>query len=151
VHRPAVVAEVALELAEHRRHRVGGERGLPRRVEAVDRLDQPERGDLHEVVEWLVGAPVAPRHAAGERQEARDELLARGLVAVAVIADEETPVLLRAREIGGLQARPPWRGGALVRGLRAGGRRRLFHCSPVAFPVAVDLHATRTGPVWRSV
>ena len=93
VHGPAVVAEVALELAEHRRHGVGGERGLARGVEAVDRLDQPERGDLDEVVERLVGAPVAPRHPPGQREQALDQLLAGGLVAVAVVADEQPPVL----------------------------------------------------------
>ena len=98
VHGPAVVAEVALELAEHRRHRVGGERRLARGVEAVDRLDQPERRDLDQIVERLVGAPVAARHPAREREQARDELLARGLVAVAVVAEQQPPVLLRPRD-----------------------------------------------------
>ena len=100
---PAVVAEVALELAEHGRHRVGGERGLARGVEAVDRLDQPERRDLHEVVERLVGAPVAARHPARERQQPLDELLAGGLVAVAVVADQQPPILLGPRRAGGLR------------------------------------------------
>ena len=45
-HRPALVAEVTLELAEDRRHGERRERGLARGVEAVDRLQQPERGDL---------------------------------------------------------------------------------------------------------
>ena len=97
MHRPAVVAEVTLELAEHRRHRVGGERGLARRVEAVYRLDQPERRDLDEVVERLVGAAVAPRHAARQRQQALNEGLACGLVAVPVVADQQPAVLLRTR------------------------------------------------------
>src|SRR5215212_5314907 len=97
VHGPAVVAEVALELAQHRRHRVRGERRLARRVEAVDRLDEAEGRHLHEVVERLVGAAVAPGHPAGEREKALDEPLARGLIAVAVIADEQAAILLCAR------------------------------------------------------
>ena len=52
------------------------------------------------VVQRLVGAAVAPRHAAGQREQARDELLARHLIAVAVVADEQTPVLLRPAQTG---------------------------------------------------
>jgi hypothetical protein len=125
VHGPAVVAEVALELAEHRRHGVRREGGLARRVESVDRLDEPERRDLDQVVERLVRAPVAARHPPGERQQPRHELLARGLVTVAVITDEQPPVLLRTREVHRLQARTPWSCGRLLR--RLGGHRRLSH------------------------
>ena len=81
-HRPALVAEVALELAEDRRHRERRERRLARRVEAVDRLQQAERRDLDEVVELLAAALVAPRELARQRQEALHELLARGRIAV---------------------------------------------------------------------
>ena len=94
VDRPAVVAEVALELAEHRRHGVGGERRLARGVEAIDRLDQPERRDLHEVVERLVRAPVAARHPSRQRQQALHQLLPRRLITVAVVADEQATILL---------------------------------------------------------
>ena len=66
-------------------------------VEAVDRLQQAERGDLDEVVELLAAALVAPRELARERQEALDERLARRRVAVAVVALEQPPVLARAR------------------------------------------------------
>ena len=93
VHGPAVVAEVALELAEHGRHRVGGERGLARGVEAVDRLDQPEGRDLHEVVQRLVRAPVPARHPPREREQTLHQLLPRRLIAVAVIADQQATVL----------------------------------------------------------
>ena len=96
-HRPALVAEVALELAEDRRDRERRERGLARRVEAVDRLEQPERGDLDQVVELLPAALVAAGELAREGQEARDELLARGGIALAVVADEQAPVLLGPR------------------------------------------------------
>ena len=75
-HRPRAVAEVALDLAEDRRHRVARERDLALEVEAVDRLDQAERRDLEEVVEGLLGALVAARELARERQEALDEHLA---------------------------------------------------------------------------
>ena len=45
-HGPALVAEVALELAEDRRDGERRERRLARGVEAVDRLEQAERRDL---------------------------------------------------------------------------------------------------------
>jgi hypothetical protein len=48
------------------------------RVEALDRLQQPERGDLDQVVERLAGTLVAARELPRERQEALDERLARG-------------------------------------------------------------------------
>src|SRR3712207_8947158 len=63
--------------SEDRRDRVAGERDLAGRVEAVDRLDQAQRRDLHEVVERLVGALVAARQLAGQREEALGELVAR--------------------------------------------------------------------------
>jgi hypothetical protein len=119
VHRPAVVAEVALELAEHRRHRVRREGGLATGVEAVDRLDQAQGRHLHEVVERLVGAPVAPRHAPGQRKQALDERLAGGLVAVAVVADQQPAVLLGARGAVLRRAR-----GAVAAGPRAYGHQR---------------------------
>jgi hypothetical protein len=51
--RPPRVPEVALELAHDRGHRERREREASIRVEALDRLDQPEAGDLHEVVVGL--------------------------------------------------------------------------------------------------
>ena len=112
-HRPALVAEVALDLAEDRGNRERRERRLARRVEAVDRLEQAERGDLDEVVERLPAALVAAGELARQRQEALDELLARRDVAVAVVADQQAPVLLRAqRPLGDAEysgAAPAWR------------------------------------------
>ena len=93
---PALVAERALELAEDRRRRVARELGSAAGLEAVDRLDQPEAGDLHEVVERLVGVAVAEREVAGERDEALDQLVAGSDVAVAVVAHEELRSALRA-------------------------------------------------------
>jgi hypothetical protein len=94
VHRPPVVAEIALELAEHRRHGIRRERGLPRGVETIDGLDEPEGRDLHEVVERLVRAPVPARHPPGQRQQPLHQLLPRRLIPMAVVADEQATVFL---------------------------------------------------------
>src|SRR3954454_21263240 len=48
--RPRRVAERPLELAQDRRHGEGGERIPPFRVEPVDRLEEPEHGDLLQVL-----------------------------------------------------------------------------------------------------
>ena len=65
-HGPYVIAEVAPQLAEDRRHGVGGERSSALGVEAVDRLHQPEVRDLDQVVDRLGLAPVAKRERARE-------------------------------------------------------------------------------------
>src|SRR5439155_3305960 len=92
-YRPRAVAEMALELAEDRRDGVAGEGDVAFGVEAVDRLDEPERRDLEEVLERLLRALVAARELARQRQEALDERLARRGVAVALMAQEELAVL----------------------------------------------------------
>src|SRR3954468_15206919 len=69
-HRPAAVAEVALEFAQDRGHGKARERGLAVRVEAVDGLQQAEARDLHQVVERLAAALIAACELAGKRQEA---------------------------------------------------------------------------------
>ena len=128
-HRPGAVAEVALDLAEDRRDGVAGERDLALEVEAVDRLDEAQRGDLQEVVERLLRALVAARELARERQEALDERLAVDRVA-AVAGSARTapgpPAPGSAREPGRTwararpsQPRPASRG---VRRAAAGGR-----------------------------
>ncbi len=53
-HRPGAVAEVALDLAEDRRHGEAREGHVAVGVEAIDRLEQTERGDLFEIVEGLL-------------------------------------------------------------------------------------------------
>ena len=83
---PRPVAEVALELAEDRRDGVAREGDVALGVEAVDRLDQAERRDLDEVLQRLLGALVATRELAGERQEALDQRLARRRIAVVLMA-----------------------------------------------------------------
>ena len=64
-------------------------------VEAVDRLDQADRADLDEVLELLAAAGVAAGERAHERQVALDQLLARGEVAVLVVAPEQNLVVGR--------------------------------------------------------
>ena len=93
-HVPRGVAEVAADLAEDRRHRVAREREPAVRVPAVDGLDEAHRGDLHEVVERLGGAPVAQGEAAGERHVALDQLVARARVPAAVAAHQPLVVPL---------------------------------------------------------
>ena len=89
VQRPALVPEVALELAED------GGRGIARELraapglEAVDGLDQAEARDLQQVVERLVGVGVAQGEIAGQRQEALHELLPGGEITVVVVSNEE--------------------------------------------------------------
>ena len=99
-HRPRLVAEMALDLAEHGRHREGGERDPPVGIEAVDRLQEAERRDLHDVLQRLGLAPVAHGDLAGESHEALDELLARVLVVLFLEAQEQltvAPVALASR------------------------------------------------------
>src|SRR5439155_17029293 len=92
-YRPGPVTEMALELAQDRRDGVAGEGDVAIGVEAVDRLDEPERRDLEEVLERLLGALVAARELARQQQEALDERLARRGVAVALVAQEQLAVL----------------------------------------------------------
>ena len=88
-HRPGLVAEVALDLAEHRRRRVGREAHLAVEVEAVDRLHDPDAGDLHEVVERLAAAGVAAGQRARQRQHLLRQLVAGGAVAVDVVSAQQ--------------------------------------------------------------
>jgi hypothetical protein len=88
-HRPRLVAEVALDLAEHGRRRVRGEAHVAADVEAVDRLHDPHARDLHEVVERLAAARVAAGQRAGERQHLLGELVASPHVPVLMDASQE--------------------------------------------------------------
>src|SRR5204862_20527 len=78
---PAAVAEVALDLADDVRRRVGGQLDAAVHVEAVDRLDQPDRADLDEVFELLAAVGVASGQRAHERHVLLDQLLAGDQVA----------------------------------------------------------------------
>src|SRR5207248_3043911 len=65
--RPALVAEMTLDLADDVRSRVGGQLDAAVEVEPVDRLDQADRADLDEIVELLAPVRVPPRQRADER------------------------------------------------------------------------------------
>ena len=93
VDRPGLVAEVALDLTEDRRHRVRGQLDAAVRVEAVDRVDEADRADLDEVVEHLAAADVAKGERADERHQILDQLIPRSLVALRLVRVEKTPAL----------------------------------------------------------
>jgi hypothetical protein len=93
---------VALDLAHHVRGGVGGERHVARELEAVDRLDQPDRADLLDVLERLAAPGVAARQRADQRQVALDQLFARRGVPLVVVAAKQLAVLAaRLRRRGG--------------------------------------------------
>jgi hypothetical protein len=79
---PSRVAEVALDLAENRRHREARERRAALELVPVDRFDEPDARHLDQVVHRLAGGAVAPRELAREGQESRDEAFARAQVTI---------------------------------------------------------------------
>jgi len=85
---------MALDLADDVRRRVRRELDAAAEVEAVDRLDQADRPDLHEVVELLPAVAVAAGERAHERHVLLDQLLAGGEVALLVVAAEQQLVAL---------------------------------------------------------
>ena len=107
-HRPALVAEVALDLADDVRGRVGRQLDAAVDVEAVDRLDQADAADLDEIVELLAAVGVAPGERADEREVLLDQLLARGEVALLVVAAQQRLVgLARVTSTRSPRARSP--------------------------------------------
>src|SRR6185312_16584404 len=97
VHRPAAVAEVALELPEHRRGGVAGEGKPAVGLKAGDGLEQSDHGDLGEVLQWLAAGVITPRDAARERLEALDDLLQQSRILLLAIATQELIGRERAR------------------------------------------------------
>jgi hypothetical protein len=89
VYGPSEITEIALELAQDRRHGERREGGPSVGVVAVDRFDQAETGHLQQIVERLPGAAVAARQLAGQRQKAVDELLPRAWVTLPLPALEQ--------------------------------------------------------------
>ena len=75
--RPALVAEVPLDLADDVRRRVRRQLDAAVDVEAVDRLDEADAADLDEILELLAAIGVAAGERADERQVLLDQLLAR--------------------------------------------------------------------------
>src|SRR5205814_5660513 len=76
---PGVVAEVPAQLAEHGREGEAEERHPALRVVPVDRLQQPERGDLVQLVARLVALAVTPGQPGGQRQAQLDSQVAQRL------------------------------------------------------------------------
>src|SRR5262249_10244187 len=93
---PAAVAEVAFDLAGDRRDGERGEPDLAAEIEAVDRLHEPERGDLLEVVQRLALVRVAPSERSGERQRALHQLQSCLLVSVVAPAAQKVAIVLVA-------------------------------------------------------
>jgi hypothetical protein len=91
-HSPALVAEMALDLAEDRGDGVAGQARVAVGVEAVDRLHQAQRSHLHEVVGRLVDGAVALGEPDGERHVAHDQPVTGGDVAFAAEALEQGAV-----------------------------------------------------------
>src|SRR5436190_11899340 len=94
-HRPPAVAEVALDLADDVRRRVGGQLDAAVEIEAVDRLDQADGADLHQVLELLAAVRITPGEGAHERHVLLDQLLARREVTLGVVAAKQDLVARR--------------------------------------------------------
>jgi hypothetical protein len=80
---------VALELAQHRGRGIGGEAHRAADVEAVDRFEDPDARDLHEIVHRLPAPGVAVGERTGERQHLLGQLAARAAVAALVDRAQE--------------------------------------------------------------
>ena len=130
---PALVAEVAADLAHDGRRGVAGELAAARRVVAVDGVDQADHGDLGQVVDRLAAVAEAPGQPLGERRccprspgGAGRPARARRPAAAAAAASRQCTVMSR---LPGQRAQTS-RVGVLV-GLRA-GRPRTGRGSPAA-------------------
>ena len=95
--RPRGVAEMPPQLTQDRRHREAAECGSAVGIEAVDRLQEADAGDLLEVLDRLLGAPVAAGEAAGERQIALEHPVARRRARVGAEAREQPALLVLCR------------------------------------------------------
>ena len=113
-HRPRAVAEVAPDFAQDGRHGVAGERDVAAEVEAIDRLDEPQTGDLEEIVEGLPAPLVAARQPAREGQEALHEPVTVDRVAPLHVALKQRPVgaqaprVISSRAQSGNLSYPSW-------------------------------------------
>ncbi len=90
VQRPGAIAIVPAQLADDRRRGVRGQLDLTARIEAIERLEESDPGDLEQVVERLAPLGVACRQRAHETAVALDELLAGGVIAVALPPLDQT-------------------------------------------------------------
>ena len=85
---------MAAKLAQDRRRRVRDERPSALEVEPVERLDEPQAGDLDQVLQLLAGAAVAQRQGPRQGQEATNQLLPQHRVARLRIAAEQPALSL---------------------------------------------------------
>src|SRR5215211_31986 len=90
-HRPTLVTEVAFDLPEDIRGRIGGELDLPVHVETVDGLYQADGGDLDQVVQWLSAAGELAGQKFSQGELFLDDTLAGALVALLVVAHQQAP------------------------------------------------------------
>ena len=58
-------------------------------IESLDRVQEADRGDLHEVIHGLAAVHVADRQLPRERHEAFNQFVASGEVALAVVHVEK--------------------------------------------------------------
>ena len=79
---------MALELTQDRGHRERGELEPAVGLEALDRLQQTDEGDLTQVVERLAAVRKAPRQELGESHVLLDELVPEVAIARAPVLDE---------------------------------------------------------------
>src|SRR5712691_7631386 len=159
--RPALVAEVALDLADDVRRRIGRQLDAAVEVEAVDRLDQPDRADLDEVLELLAAVAVAARERADERHVLLDQLLARGQVALLVVAAEEDLVALLGHRLSTLgrgstcfvssTQLPPSRAVTSTRSTTVSSTRLRPTSLPEARSSSLRTRSSRNGPTSVSI
>ena len=92
---PRPVAEVTANLADDRGDRVGRELDALLELEAVDRLDEPDRSDLHQILGRLAAARVAVREGADERHQLLHELVSGPDISFLEVRDEERALVAR--------------------------------------------------------
>jgi hypothetical protein len=100
------VAQVAPELAENRRNRVGAQRRASRGVVAVDGLDQADRADLGQILELLAAVGESSREHPDEGEVHLDQPPAR--LTVPTIAPGSQKLLLPRRHTTTLPVASTW-------------------------------------------
>src|SRR5205085_2614749 len=153
--RPALVAEVPLDLADDVRRCVRRQLDTADDVEPVGRLDEPDRADLDEILELLAAVRVAPRERAHERHVLLDQLLARLQVALLVITAEESLVglahpaspFMRSTLFVTRTQSPPSRSTSSTESDTASRIRRASRAPPVLCSSTGASSPVRNGPI----
>jgi hypothetical protein len=110
---PRAIPVVAAQLTHDGRRGIRGELDLTARIEAIERLEEADPGDLEKVVEWLAPLGVASGQGSHEPAVALDELLACSVVAVALPALDQTSLSGRVHACGGVGFAGIGKGGSL--------------------------------------